>query len=338
MKPSLSMERTTEIEQQAAAWLARRDSGDWTESDEASLRGWLEVSLAHRIAFLRLEAAWEETMRLKALTAGLPPGAGARSEWRVPISFEERHASESPKGKSKRFLAIAASLLLVIGVMSLVGTSVFRGDRYSTPVGGTASVPLQDGSKITLNTASSIRVELTDQERYIELSQGEAYFDVAKDPVRPFVVSAGDKRIVAVGTQFSVRRNLNSLKVVVTEGKVRIEDPARPESAFLVSAGGIVKAESTGVIVQKRTPLQAQEALSWRVGYLTFDDTPLADAVVEFNRYNAQEIIIKDPSASRIPLTGKFKATNSDAFIRLLEDGYGIRSERSGEKILLSAQ
>jgi len=93
------------------------------------------------------------------------------------------------------------------------------GTRYSTPVGEIASVPMRDGSKVTLNTDSQIRVTLTDSERRVDLKYGEAFFEVSKDPKRPFVVNAGGKRVIAVGTQFSVRRDANDIQVVVTEGR-----------------------------------------------------------------------------------------------------------------------
>src|SRR5687767_10069786 len=148
------MESLAQTEHKAAAWLARRDGGDWTEDDAAALQGWLDASTANRIAFLRLEAAWEETLRLKALTAGLPPGAGASSEWRVPVSFDERQpnsgARASLKGTAARLVAIAASVLVVVGVATYFAADWLHGDRFATPVGAVVSVPLQDGSKIML--------------------------------------------------------------------------------------------------------------------------------------------------------------------------------------------
>jgi transmembrane sensor len=338
------MESTAQIEHRAAAWLAKRDGDDWTAGDEAALQSWLGASTANRIAYLRVEAAWEETPRLKALAAGLPNDAGSKSEWRLPVSFEEASpapASQMPELMTKKkawLFAVAATVMIAIGIAAYLGSARFHGDLYTTPVGGMASVPLEDGSKITLNTDSTIRVALSTYERQIYLTQGEAFFDVARDPVRPFIVSAGRQRVVAVGTRFSVRRGEDGLRVVVTEGKVRIEDSKDGGSVLLVAAGGVAKTGKYGGLIQKKTPPEAEEILSWRTGYLTFNDTPLADAVAEFNQYNTQRIIVDDPEAARIPLTGKFKPSNYEAFVRLLEDGYAIRVERVGEKIILTAQ
>jgi transmembrane sensor len=318
--------------------LTKRDSGAWGASDEAALQAWLASSTANRIAFLRLESAWEETLRLKALVAGVPKGCGASLDWRMPISFEERSVERVKKREGAGLLAVAAVALFAVIGSAYLGFKLIPGDRYATPVGGMASVPLQDGSNITLNTASKIRVELSERERHIDLARGEAYFDVAKDAARPFVVSVGNKRVIAVGTKFSVRRDRDDVRVVVTEGKVKIEDLDRQESEFLVAAGGIAKTGDSGVVVQKRTIVETEEILSWRKGYLTFYDTPLIDAVAEFNQYNTDKIRISDPAVAAIPLTGKFRATNAEAFVRLLEDGYSIHTRRTDGKIILTAQ
>lgn len=341
------MESSTQIEHQAAAWLVRRDGDAWTEDDQAALDAWLAGSVARRVAFLRLEAVSEESLRLKALAAGLPPGAGRNTRWRLlPYGVPEGPVVGSA---GKRFaVAVAAALVLALGCVVYFASGLFGGDRFSTPVGGTASVPLRDGSRVVMNTASSIRVELTDQERRIELTRGEAFFEVAKDPARPFVVHAGSQRVVAVGTKFSVRREGDSVKVVVTEGRVKVEDELEREprqiadgahespGELLLSAGNVARAGGGDLLVQRKTAAETEEALAWRNGYLIFRDTPLSEAVAEFNRYSEQQAVVADAVVSGILLTGKFKSTNYEAFIRLLQEGYGIRAERTAGRILLT--
>jgi transmembrane sensor len=338
------------IEDQAVAWLIRRDGADWTEEDAAQLAAWLDASTAHRVAFLRLEVGWDQSERLAALGAGKPPGVvPARGAWRVSPFFELRQATTAASKKQHRMkplVALAASLLVGVAVGAYF-VLLHGGDRYTTPIGGTASIPLRDGSNITLNTASKIRIAVTDRERRVELDHGEAYFEVAKDPSRPFVVVAGDKRVVAVGTRFSVRRDEDEVRVVVTEGKVRFESTIAPLShepgnessaAPLLVAGAIARASDAAVLVET-TPLQrAEEILSWRSGYLTFDETPLADAVAEFNRYNERKIFIQDPAVAALRINGKFRPTNAEAFIRVLRAGFGIEAQDSAGRIVLSAR
>ena len=361
------------IEDQAAAWLAERDSGEWTEAREQALRCWLESSTAHRVAYLRLEAAWEQAQRLKALGAGYPRGVvPPPGAWREGPFFTGRElagddsvrvltsAPESHSRSDARIpwahLYVAAGVLLAVGLTAL-GTYWVRGARggeYSTPVGEVASVPLKDGSSITLNTATAVHVDLTPRERRVDLAHGEAFFVVAKDLNRPFVVRAGSKRVVAVGTQFSVRRDGDDVRVVVTEGTVRLESIGRPmhvkgegtqgdagsgspESARL-PAGTIARATESDVLVEERSIPEAEEALTWRLGYLTFHETTLAEAVEEFNRYNEHRITIEDPKLAAIRISGTFRPTNNEAFVRLLQEGYGIRSENTYGEITLKSQ
>lgn len=369
------MERLNKIEDLAATLLAKRDSGDWTDDDQAQLAAWMEEATAHRIAVLRLEAAWESAGRLKALSAGLPPGTvPPAGGWKYFHFFESRTRAGAVRAAAELQLAssgnarsprpsrrwrffptsLAASILLTL--VSAGAWYVWpTGDRYSTPIGGVASVPLNDGSKITLNTASEVRVALTSKERRVELDKGEAYFEVAHDPSRPFIVQVGNKRVVAVGTKFSVRRNGEDIRVVVTEGKVRIDggsatarDRQRaagasadvlqqergPGETFL-TPGSIASAGDDGVVIQERALAELADGLSWRRGYLTFHNTSLADAVAEFNRYNAHRITIEDPKVAAIRISGTFRAVNYEAFVRVLDDGFAIHAANTEDTTTL---
>ena len=198
---------------------------------------------------------------------------------------------------------------------------------------------MPDGSKVTLNTDSEIRVAVTEKERHVELKHGEAFFEVAKDPNRPFVVSVAGQRIVAVGTAFSVRRQGNDIRVIVSEGKVRVEVPGK-DAALMepVPAGSVVRTASNEVLVQTKPITEIEQSLSWRSGLLTFRDTPLAEAIAEFNRYNTRQIVIEDPAIAAIQVGGIFRATNLDAFVHLLQDGFPVRATAEEERIVLRSR
>jgi transmembrane sensor len=342
------MENSRQIEDTAADWLARRDGSDWRASDEAELDVWLQAATAHRVAFLRLEAAWQQADRLKVLGAGMPPGAvPAPGAWQASPFFDggaavlaaTAVAAEDAPRWFPRYRAMAAMLLLGVFVAAGWFLYPFGGSSYSTDVGGLAAVPMSDGSKVTLNTDSKIRVAVSETERVVNLRQGEAYFEVAKDPSRPFVVQAGDKRVVAVGTKFSVRRTHDDIRVVVTEGKVRVETgTGRPETpAAELVAGTVARSDSDGTLVQEKPLADIEEYLSWRSGFLVFRDMTLGDAVTEFNRYNTRKIVIDDPAVSAIRIGGNFRSTNVDAFVRLLEQGFPIRASRQDDQIVLTS-
>jgi transmembrane sensor len=364
----MSTERTNQIDAAAAEWLIRRDSGSWSAADQVCLEEWLDAATLNRVAFLRLELAWEDAARLKALGAGvagdrpLPPGHWNLTPFFDPHALGEltESASADPAfekapltvttpesggaGPRRLRFAAVATLLLAIAVGAYLELAPNE-DLYATPVGGLASVPMADGSNVTLNTDSQIRIALTDTERRVELGHGEAFFEVSKDAARPFVVRAGNKRVIAVGTKFSVRREGNDIEVVVTEGKVRVEGRAAANGSradgsadVFLTPGSIARADDAGVLVQRKTLPEAEEQLSWRTGVLMFRDQSLGEAAAEFNRYNVRKIVIRDASIGALKIEGNFRATNVEAFVRLLESGFPVRAETQADQIVLAAK
>jgi transmembrane sensor len=407
-----------DAESAAAAWIARRDTPSW---DAKAFEGWLAESVSHRVAYYRLNAAWQEAGRLRILPCVDP----ATIEAPVDSSGADSPAISAPDlvnfsegvqalaGRSARQprpfalrtpWVLAASVLLGFGItMTAYRLERAPRERFSTVVGGLEAVPLADGSRVTLNTDSELQVSLEPRERVVSLDRGEAYFEVAKDKIRPFIVNVGPKRVIAVGTQFSVRRDGDSIQVIVTEGTVRMEDrrarasrastetppsaqtatsaqtsptaqsaqaptstqtPAFAQAAtsssvpgsaepvpqgspaslgsagsayvVLLPAGSVARAEADAVLVRNEPLTEIEQHLSWRSGLLTFRDTPLADAVAEFNRYNERKILIEDPRIANLQLGGIFRSTNIDPFIQLLEQGFPVRATQEGNRILLT--
>jgi transmembrane sensor len=235
--------------------------------------------------------------------------------------------------------SVAAVCLAAAVVVGWIAWS-HQGTSYRTAIGGIAAISMKDGSTVTLNTNSDIRVALSETERRVDLEKGEAFFEVAKDPNRPFVVRVGDQRVIAVGTKFSVRREPNHVRVIVTEGRVRVQDsePHHPAEVALVSAGGVAVAGVAGVLVQDKSLSDAEEGLSWRQGIVVFRETLLSDAVAEFNRYNSRQIYIEDPALGSMRIGGHFRTRNAEGFVRLLADAFPIRVEDNESRIVLHHQ
>jgi transmembrane sensor len=328
------------IDEAAGDWLARRDSGAWTAADQVDFDRWLHASDLHRVAYLRLEHAWEEGLRLKALGAGVPTGrVPPQGHLFSPFFDSGQEAGKSTDnssahpGRPLRWAA-AATVLVAVGAY-LLASGVFAGRHYSTPVGGMASIPLVDGSKVTLNTDSKIQVAVTKRERRVHLERGEAFFEVAKDTAHAFIVEVGDKRVIAVGTKFAVRRDAGNIRVVVTEGKVRVEIAERPTASL--TAGAVALTTDAGTFVQVSSLSDAEDYLAWLRGVLVFHESTLAEAAAEFNRYNSRKIIIADSAVGPMRIAGAFRSSNLDGFVRLLEQGYPIRFVQQEDRIVLMA-
>jgi transmembrane sensor len=345
------MESREQVEQLAAEWIARRGSAAWTTADASELEAWLTQSVSHRVAYYRLNAAWTEAGRVRALGGAKLPVADV-----LDVRTER---GEITKRRGVMRFAIAAGVL----VLMAAGLGVFlyqtlASNRFTTVVGGLQSVPMADGSRVTLNTDSQLRIVLSDRARTVDLDRGEAFFEVAHDPKRPFVVQVGNRRITALGTQFSVRREGNLVRVVVTEGAVRLEsvgpallpheDVAARDSTEsfgtadlprvkILSAGSVARVSGDDVFIQTHPVAEVVQSLTWRRGLLTFRDTPLADAVAEFNRYNSRKIVIDDPAIAALEVGGVFRATNLDVFVRLLEQGFAVNATVEADRIILTA-
>lgn len=371
------MTNSKKIERLAADWLARRDSEAWSPRDQCELNAWLDQAIAHKVAFLRMNVAWEQSDRLKALGAGWPIGTmPARGEWtlspyvdrrdsnaaspldsrstipnvraRHPIKITSSHfkhgahASSRSNWKRLAILGTAVAAMLFCGMAVMLAWQ-YRANvqqaAYRTALGALQSVGLADGSEATLNSDSAIGVVLGRHERTIDLRRGEVFFKVAKDPQRPFVINVGNHRVIAVGTRFSVWRDGQRLRVVVTEGVVRLESsddpgyPSRPTT--LLPAGSIAEVDDANLRIRQVALDEAKQMLSWRNGYLTFDDTPLSVAAAEFNRYNAQQIVVTDPAIANLRIGGNFRWSNTQAFVRLLEQGFPVHAQPTGGDIVL---
>ena len=340
------------LEAEAARWVMKRDSGAWMEADQAELDAWLGERTEHRIAYIRLSAAWGHAARMKALGAAAPAGTiPPRGSW-SPARFSRaslprpsassRNPEHSVRLRRTRLFAAAACVLALMGGAFVYRMAVLGGDIYATPVGGIETVKLADGSSVTLNTDTRIRVTLMPTERRIQLEGGEAFFQVAKDKSRPFVVYAANKRVIAVGTQFEVRRDHDDLEVIVTEGTVRLAPlpaavtPTQPP--MYLTAGDIARALKNEVMVQTHATAEAQKLLSWRAGYLIFDDTTLASAVAEFNRYSVHKISIADPSIATIRIGGHFRSNNTSGFLWLLQTGFPVTVDHEAGEVILRAR
>jgi transmembrane sensor len=325
------MSSALEIEARAAHWLARRQEPGWSAADEAGLDAWLRESTAHEVAYLRLEYGWSKADRLAALRR---PSAVSQLEATPPPSVRRHRLLRRPLVWS----AAAAALLLSVVLLVSYG-DLFPRDVYATSIGEHEIVPLPDGSRIELNTDTRVRTDFTPQARSVWLERGEAYFEVAREPSRPFVVYAGGRRVTVLGTKFSVRLdpNANRMQLAVTEGRVQLEElrPQVPAPPMVAIGGDKVIAEGASMRVESRSVEAVSIDLSWRQGLLRFDQTTLAAAAEEFNRYNRRRLVV-EPTAAGIHIGGSFEAANVDAFARLLQQGFGLQVVESGDEIRIS--
>lgn len=330
------MTHASEIEEQAALWLARRDAGAEVR-DGAEFAAWLAADPRHRAAYLRLAAAWERSARLKTLRPEAAP---------VDADLLSRAGTPSRWIRWRHPLALAAGVGIIAVAIVWWALGNHGVESYRTDVGGLSRVVLKDGSTVTLNTDTELRVRLRESRREVELLRGEAQFAVAHDPSRPFEVSAVGRLVRAVGTAFDVRLNHGEgMEVIVTEGRVALVDPSvstlipgRLAPPATISAGESATAGAGKVSVRRVSATEVSRQLAWQVGELSFQGETLNEAVAEFNRYNRRKLKIDDASIGSLQVGGNFQALDVDSFVAALGRSFGIAAKSAEDGTLLLAR
>lgn len=301
----------------AARWLARHDAGPLSAGDAAAFEAWCAADPRHLGAYVRLEAVNARLDRAVALKgmAIEPPRA---RRWWIPMA------------------AMAATMAAAFGIWQTTAPDAPAGEtrHMATRIGEQYRAALADGSTVELNTASAAAVAMAPKLREIRLGKGEALFEVAKDPERPFIVRTALGDVRAIGTVFTVRVD-RGLEVLVSEGTVAIERDG--EQIARVTAGERYALNAVGDAARApRDPDEIKRALAWRDGRIAFAGETLAQAAREFNRYNRVQIEIADPAVGTMRFGGYFRATDPEGFGTSIERSLAVTATRRGDTITLS--
>lgn len=314
-------QRNQEIDSLAADWAARRDLGTLSLEEEAQFQDWLAADMRHLGAYGRAEAVLSRLERLNV---------NALDE--APLE----HANPSYWNRRRLMVAggLAASAAAAAGLVLDMRGSVPE-SRYSTTIGQIREVVLADGSVVFLNTDTEIGVQFTETIRSISLLKGEAQFDVAKNKKRPFIVSAGNTRVRAVGTSFTVSMlPKKPIQVLVKEGVVELQR-ADASSAIPVRASANIQAIAPvgAPIVTVAVPQEKLvRDLAWQRGRIALDNQSLEEAADEFARYSETHIVV-DPAVSNRTITGLFASNDPVAFAKAAAAVLKLRVEVRGSEV-----
>ena len=282
----------SDIKSEAAAWAVRVDAGPLDEARRLELEAWLAGDPRRRGAFLRAQAGLR-LLDQSRVVSKVVPAPTARTTRRA-----RGFAGVSPRA-GWALAAMAAGLGAVVLMLPAF-------DGFRTEVGEQRRVALRDGSVAMINTDSSVGVRLAKHQRRITLRRGEAWFQVAKDHARPFVVDAGPVHVRATGTAFSVRREGDDARVVVTEGTVLAWRDGALVPPLAISAGHEAFLAGNAPQPPEAKPSRTEDVLAWRRGEIVLDGGTIASAVEEFNRYNTRKIVLRDPAVGRRTIVGYF--------------------------------
>lgn len=316
----------------AVDWFLRRGSGPLTAAEAEAFRAWLAEAPQNEQTYAALDLAWSA-----AGEAERHPAVSARNKALVKAV---------DRARTTRRGVIAALAVAVIGGAGagwygLTAPKPLVTQSFETAVGQQATVTLPDGSKVTLNTGTVVRTRADPDRRLVYLDRGQAFFEVAQDRRHPFVVTAAGRTVTALGTAFDVRVDRGALKVVLVEGKVRVE-PAGPEPAEAEAppsdAAPVARATEMTAGSQlvapddsdwRLTRTDVERETSWLRGQIAFDDASLGEVVAELNRYSARKIVIADEALAKKRLGGIYKPGDMDGFSRALRS-YGVAEVQEG--------
>ncbi|HEV7610802.1 MAG TPA: FecR domain-containing protein [Steroidobacteraceae bacterium] len=318
------------IRARAARWVTELHAPDRDAELEASVRRWIDRDPRHAAAFELATDAWQRSGNLPSRLSERPP---------------RRPAVPALAGMAVLCAACAGALYLL---------------RDPTLVTGPAeqkTLELSDGTQVSLNANSRVIVQFDKHARKLTLTRGEALFDVAKQQPRPFVVIAGERKVIAMGTSFEVRREQaggSAFAVTLVEGRVAIEPIAGPdvlprgeETGLNQQRGGI----KAGIVLQAGERLRfagpsaesvdspaLDRVTAWRRGELIFDDTSLGEAAAEFNRYGSSQLAIEGAAVSQLRVGGVFKIGDTESFAHAMANAYSLKITHRGKTIALAAR
>jgi len=367
------------IAEQAAEWyVANRDGVPAPQQREDFMR-WLRASPVHVAEYLAIagmerdvgDAARRNATPLRQLLreAGVPDrvvpfDSGGNASALVALSPREHRAGSGRRVRASRtphpFMrwSAAFAVLVLAGVLLCGGLQWFASrpqtQNYATRHGEQRSLQLPDNTVVWLDSDSAIVMRFDRHHRNVEVTRGQAYFQVAKDAGRPFGVRVGGLLIKDIGTAFDVYRQRADTTVAVTEGRVQLwHAPPAPSTGWFgldrhsaapsgrapildLAAGHQARIAVSGAVESQGT-VDTQQVTAWTQGNIAFENRPIADVAAEFNRYNNQQIRVDDPRIGALPISGTFDAHDVATFVAFLDTLPGVKVETRDGRVRVVA-
>jgi transmembrane sensor len=316
------------LRQDVLEWFVRRHREDWRAPDEHDFQAWLDADPRHGVAYGQWEARWE------ALDAISPETVAG---WRRGLADQKAAAMPTRRSLLKPAMAFAAAGMTVgagyLGWRQLQAQPVFE-QAFATRRGQQLEVPLPDGTRLRLDTATRMEVRLFRDRRELTLIDGQAIFLVRADAARPFDVLAGPLQVRVSGARFAVRHTpdiwgAEGARVSVEEGKVRVMRSGGGDHAVFLTAGQQVESDALGVLAAV-SDVPGEGIAPWQSHRLSFVDTPLSHALAELERYGSTGLVVHDPAVAALRLTGTFDPRDARTLRRALSSALPVRLRHAG--------
>lgn len=340
------------LQDEAAAWVTRRDNGALNKKDAQEFDAWVASSPVHEAAYRQFDSLWSELGEVAEELTGDQQKGPQHQGSPYLVAANDRF------GFAKRFAAVAIIVACVGAVTmnnfdwskdaSRPSPIIAQAEQPSlaeraieTEVGEQRVVTMEDGSRITLNTATKLSTQFATNQRIVKLDKGEAYFEVAHDPDRPFIVQSPLGSVRAVGTKFIVRLDgKGHLSVIVSEGKVLVSQGAAQlidpkvfaEATPLIAGQEIEITGANALPIGTIAPEEMGQELAWRQGDIVFDGETLESAAAELQRYTKRKLIV-DPRVANYSVGGYFRTNDLDAFVDTVESVFPVKAVKTANEL-----
>jgi transmembrane sensor len=306
------------VQDEAAAWVARLDGRSPAAAERATFDAWIGRSPAHAAAYAEALQTWRDLAAMRRM-----------EQYRQLLgepTLRERLVRMLRSPRPAFAVAGLAAIVAVVWLMFSLDALPFlhRPTHVATQVAEVRELTLPDGSRIVLGAESQIDYVVMRSTRRATVIAGDAFFAVAHDSSRPFIVSTGDYTVRVVGTQFEVRRRPGMVRVAVSEGRVAVGRAGERDASVLPSGAAWIAGES-GVEIR---PVDALDVGAWRSGRLVYDNATLSDIVADANRYTHTRIVVADPQLEALRLTTSFRTSQIDGMIETLQAALPLVAER----------
>jgi len=316
-----------DIEYEAALWFACLRDEDVTDAVREQWAAWLQADERHRTAWRNLEALWAgvEPLGARVREPGRRAAATAAANEPAPLPATSMGNRRSRKNSAVALAASVALFLIGAAWLVLPASAFVPWAQYRTAVAEHREVTLPDGSKASLDGATALSVRFSQAERIVTLETGRAYFKVTPDRERPFIAHAADGSIRAIGTEFEVNLDDESIAVAVSEGHVKVAYASTGQQEHDLFEGQRLRIGKLNVAFDRVAP---EDIGAWRTGRLVFQNAPLLEVLGSLQRYRTGRLYIADAALARRPFTGVFRSAEPDAALETIVELLDARAVR----------
>lgn len=307
------------VHDEAAAWVVRLEGRAPVADQRTAFDEWIARSPAHTAAYENALRTWSDLAAMRG-----------SEQYRALLGKPTLRERLVGALRAPRWIAVAGGAAVLVALVWL-GLSLdalpflHRPTTVATQLAEVRELTLSDGTRIVLGAQSKIDFTISGKARRATVVTGDAFFAVAHDTTRPFVVSAGDYTVRVVGTQFEIRRRPDTVRVAVSEGRVAVKRADTDDAVSILGSGGAWTAGTGGVEIR---PVDAMDVGAWRSGRLVYDNAALRDIVADANRYTHTRIVVADPQLETLRLTTSFRTSQVDGMVETLQAALPLVAER----------